>query len=80
MTLRLRNQKLRTQKVINHFRGLPGEFSMLKGLLCASHSMEGHDEVRYRYFFDSSLIAARMEEINAAAREEAMKFLGERAQ
>ncbi|MBN3762367.1 hypothetical protein [Burkholderia sp. Ac-20365] len=76
MSIRLRNQKLRTQKVIDHFRGLPGEFPMLKGLLCASHPMEGQDVVRYRYFFDSSLIAARMDEINAAAREDALKFLG----
>jgi hypothetical protein len=36
---------------------------MLKGVLCASHVMEGEDVTRWTCFFDTLRIAERMDEI-----------------
>lgn len=54
----------RTKTVIDGYRGLPGEFMMLKGLLCMSHFDE-HPELRD--VFDGIMIAQRMDDINNGA-------------
>jgi len=50
----------RTQKLIEKYKGLPGEFMMLKGLLCMSHT---NDKVLTNVL-DGYLVAVRMDEIN----------------
>lgn len=64
MSDRLEGRKARTEALIDHFRGLPQEFGMLKGVLCATHVMEGQDSTRWLYFFDTLRIAGRMDELN----------------
>jgi len=56
-----------TAAVINSFKGLPGEYNMLKGLLCADHPMAYGEPMQRRYAsaIDTRMIAARMDEINA---------------
>ncbi len=54
----------RTQAIIETYRGLPGEFYMLKGLLCLDGAIGEYKSVRR--IFDTSAIAERMDEINRA--------------
>lgn len=58
--------KARTQCVIDTYRGLPGEFYMLKGLLCLDTvRIDGVDwRSRVNSMLDGLLIAARMDELN----------------
>ena len=51
-----------TQQIINRFKGLPGEFYMLKGLLCLDHAV---DSKQVKKLYDLRMIATRMDEINA---------------
>lgn len=81
---KLTKTQQRAQDIIDGFRGLPGEFMMLKGLLCLSHTVEGAEEKRNGYqagssvrrkveaIFDSTMIAARMDEINNGERAAAL--------
>ncbi|QGZ64367.1 hypothetical protein [Paraburkholderia acidisoli] len=64
MSIRLEQRCMRTQKLIDYFRGNANELAMLKGVLCAGHVMEGQDDVRWKYFIDSLRIAERMDESN----------------
>lgn len=56
----------RTQAIIEKYRSLPGEFMMLKGLLCMSHI----DDKVASNVFDGMMIATRMDEMGAIVREE----------
>jgi len=54
------DKKKRTLKVIEYFKGLPEEFSMLKGLLCYTYGLPaGEDSI-----FDNIMIAERMDVVN----------------
>ncbi|MFM0341156.1 hypothetical protein [Paraburkholderia fungorum] len=66
MSERLEGRKVRTEKLIEYFKGNADEFAMLKGVLCVSHVMEGQDTTRWKYFFDTLRIAERMDEIRGA--------------
>ncbi len=56
----------RTQTLIDYFRGLPGEFFMLKGLLCAGHALDTTPaRQQLDNVYDSILIAERMDQIRA---------------
>jgi hypothetical protein len=60
----------RTQKLIDNFRGKPGEFYMLKGILCADHGFDSVADPAYKkinLMFDMVMIAARMDNINSGA-------------
>jgi hypothetical protein len=57
----------RTRTLLARFAGLPDEFVMLKGVLCASHGLVGTDSKRYAALFDSAMIATRMDAMNAEA-------------
>lgn len=59
----------RTHKLIDNYRGLPGEFDMLKGVLCMDHSLNGYSLESANGLFDRLEIARRMDEINKEARE-----------
>lgn len=55
-----------TRKIIDSFRGLPGEWYMLKGLLCADRSME-YNSLEYKAYnsvVNGVMIASRMDELN----------------
>lgn len=60
--------KERTQKLIEHFRGKPGEWDMLKGVLCVDHVFEYDSEVQKNWdaTIDKMMIAARMDAIDGA--------------
>ncbi len=63
----------RTKRIIERYRNLPGEFYMLKGLLCLSGAVgvglpyaEANSEENKVYaMFDLGMIARRMDELNA---------------
>lgn len=58
-----RDSEANARAVIECFRGSPGEYEMLKGVLCLSHAFDvGHD-----FGIDTRLIAARMSEHFAEA-------------
>ena len=59
---------VRTQALIDGFRGNDNEFSMLKGVLCMAHGWSYPETQRLGVLIDSSLIAQRMDEINNEAR------------
>lgn len=59
----------RTNALIDAFRGLPDEFTMLKGVLCAPNGWTLDDSKRFNALIDTRLIAARMDALNKAARE-----------
>ena len=58
-----KTQQQRTQDVIDYFRGLPGEWGMLKGLLCMEHALTGEALHHVEGLFDRLMIAKRMDEI-----------------
>ena len=53
-----------TNRVIDYFVGHPEEFSMLKGLLIATHAMDAAAAKKFEAMIDPALIAARMDAIN----------------
>lgn len=63
----------RTKRIIERYRNLPGEFYMLKGLLCLSGAVgaglsygeANKEEKKIDALFDLSMIAKRMDEINS---------------
>lgn len=59
----------RTAQVIAKYRGLPGEFYMLKGLLCMDHAFDctGADHRLINGVFDFVMIAQRMDQLNELA-------------
>lgn len=59
---------VRTQALIDGFRGNDNEFSMLKAVLCMAHGWSYPETQRLGVLIDSSLIAQRMDEINNEAR------------
>ena len=59
---------VRTQSIIDTYRGVPLEFGMLKGLLCLPSETCGS----MRSQLDMGLIATRMDEINAEAKASVM--------
>lgn len=59
---------VRTQALIDGFRGNDNEFAMLKGILCMAHGWSYPETQRLGVLIDSSLIAQRMDEINDEAR------------
>ncbi|MCW0163720.1 hypothetical protein OIV56_13390 [Burkholderia pseudomallei] len=59
---------VRTQALIDGFRGNDNEFAMLKGILCMAHGWSYPETQRLGVLIDSSLIAQRMDEINNEAR------------
>ncbi|NTX43064.1 hypothetical protein HT749_06590 [Burkholderia cepacia] len=59
---------VRTQALIDGFRGNDHEFSMLKGVLCMAHGWSYPETQRLNVLIDSALIAQRMDEINNEAR------------
>ena len=56
----------RTNALIEQFTGCPGEFYMLKGILCASHRIPS-DELNTKEVFDTMMIARRMDQLQEAA-------------
>ncbi|HDR9283681.1 TPA: hypothetical protein QDB45_005295 [Burkholderia vietnamiensis] len=60
---------VRTNALIDAFRGLPDEFTMLKGVLCAPNGWTLDDSKRFNALIDTTSIAARMDALNNAARE-----------
>jgi len=71
----------RTQAIIDGWRGLPGEFYMLKGLLCLESAVEKCAKARngtrqecsaerdqFDAIYNSLMIASRMDEIRAEQR------------
>jgi hypothetical protein len=63
----MQTAKQNSQDVIEYFRGLPGEFYMLKGLLCAEHALKGDATSDIEGLFDRLMIAERMDEIQRSA-------------
>lgn len=75
----MKTKEQRTADVLARYRNLPGEFYMLKGLLClpaacgssdspGSNWKEARDEERQiDDLFDLMAVARRMDEINAEA-------------
>lgn len=57
----------RTATLLKYYDGLPDEFQMLTGVLCAQHALWGKDADDLDAIFDFMKIAARMDAINAAA-------------
>lgn len=69
----------RTQAIISRYTGLPGEFYMLKGLLCLEDALEQDAANRGGYhkgrlvrekvnkLYDSVMIAERMDQISNCA-------------
>jgi hypothetical protein len=55
-----------TNRVVDYFRGHGEEYSMLKGLLLATHAMDGVDARQFDSLIDTMMVAKRMDEINAA--------------
>ena len=62
---RTTQRAIRTETLLSLFRGNNDEFTMLKGVLCASHGLTGAANKRYAELFDSHLIAVRMDALNA---------------
>ena len=62
-------RELRTRAILKRWKGLPGEFYMLKGLLCISavFDAEHFEGEMVRALFDSKMIAERMDEIQNEA-------------
>lgn len=58
----------RTQSIIDNFRGNDDEFAMLKGVLCADHKFDRESEKAFDELIDSMMIAERMDELQAQAR------------
>ena len=58
-TTKQTKKQIRTATLIEKYKGLPGEFMMLKGLLCMSHIDDKALDV-----LDGMMIAVRMDEIN----------------
>ena len=69
----------RTQQIIDYYRGLPDEFGMLKGLICATHAMTHADAGAFRELIATAQIAARMDELLRAQNEECLRILAESA-
>ncbi len=65
----------RTETLLEGFRGNPDEFVMLKGVLCMALGLDYADEQKARSLFDTKMIAARMDAMNAAAIKEAKELL-----
>lgn len=63
--LHFTSRTARTQHIIDRFKGLPGEWSMLKGLLCADHGLAYDDPfaVAMREHLDTMMVARRMDDI-----------------
>lgn len=73
----------RSLDVIDYFRGAPGEFDMLKGLLILDSALEKGERARNGYpaahamhkrvhaLYDTQLIAERMDAINDEAKRAA---------
>jgi hypothetical protein len=62
----------RTDKIIDSFRGLKDEWGMLKGVLCADHTLEGEDRRTWDQLIDGVRVAERMDEIQNEARAKAL--------
>lgn len=60
-----KNKEARTQALIDAYRGLPGEFFMLKGLICLGTVNHLGEPLTAR--LDDAMLAARMDEITTAA-------------
>lgn len=77
-TKREQDRLTRTQKIIETFRNLPGEYYMLKGLLCVESALRDEQDRATRKHiadaYDTHTIAKRMDEIN---REACAKMLRE---
>lgn len=60
--------KKNTEALLASFRGLDDEFAMLKGVLCAGHALDYASPSHKKFYavFNGNMIAARMDEINAA--------------
>jgi hypothetical protein len=64
MTTQSKNPEQNTQEVIDYFRNLPGEFYMLKGLLCVEHALTEDAKKNIEGLFNRLMIAERMDEIS----------------
>ncbi|HDR9033327.1 TPA: hypothetical protein QDB07_000776 [Burkholderia vietnamiensis] len=69
MASRKTQRYVRTTGLIDRFRDLPNEFYLLKGVLCATNGWSFDDSKRFNALIDTTLIAARMDALNNAARE-----------
>jgi len=59
------NDTVRTVEIINQFKGMPEDtWSLLKALLCATHSMDSTSATVYGALIDTGLIAKALDEIN----------------
>lgn len=69
MVPRKTHRLMRTNDLIDRFRGLPNEFYLLKGVLIATNGWGFDDIKRFNALIDTSLIAARMDALNNEARD-----------
>lgn len=60
--------QLRTQQILDYFKGMPDEFLLLKGLLIAQHPFNWADGKAIRTAYDGGMVATRMDAINAEVR------------
>lgn len=62
--------QVRTAKILEYFNNLPGEWEMLKGLLCCNHPFNYQNAKPFHRLFDFNMIACRMDAITSAARQQ----------
>ena len=66
----------RTQAIINHYRGLPGEFYMLKGLLCLDIAVEEFGSNEGAKEREREAVARRLDLLLIAQRMDALQAEG----
>lgn len=66
---------IRTETLLAKWKGLPGEFYMLKGLICMEHPFPHPSKERQMIdkLFDGILIARRMDDMNRETIESVKK-------
>lgn len=60
----LHPRTIRTQMIIDSFKGLTNEWYMLKGVLMASHTLDSKQTRDFDQIVDCMLIAERMDALN----------------
>jgi hypothetical protein len=67
----MKTQQQRTADLLASFQGLPGEFYMLKGVLCLPYSLDDSEQYEHYELYDRVMIARRMDELAHPAEIEA---------
>lgn len=74
-----RSAEEQTAAILANFRGNTDEFCMLKGILCMTHGLQWDEAAQLRKSIDMGMIAARMDAMNKAVRDQFLKEQAERA-